>query len=218
MKHFIITSILEGCDDFLNRCKTSVKNLNTDGIEVIHKIYIDPKNNRQGAMHGQVQLLSENIYNDEDVIHILDGDDTLQPNALKSRDEIFQSPNILVCWGGYRDISTGILNMWSHPWVGGPPRKIKWTFSHMRSFRYGLYKQIPHSYLKIDGHYVMTCPDLAVMTCLTELAGPERCFCASVPIVYDYNDALPLNEAKTYEHEMHRTAVYLRSLPPLKFA
>ena len=128
---------------------------------------------------------------DEDIICILDGDDFLLRNdSIDIIDKLY-TDNTLLTYGQYA-------------WPNGYPghciaynetsfsnlRKGGYWASHLRTFKYKLYKQLLvqdenlNCYKDSNGDFYKTCYDIAIMTPLMEIAGLENIKFNPIPIYF----------------------------------
>ena len=222
MKHFVITCALEGQEKLLERCRSSVIDNSMHTKNIHHIINIDPINEdeRRYTLLNIVRALEHHYLafeiEDDDLIHIVDGDDYILPDALKKREIFFKSnPKYLLAYGGYR-CESGARAKFQVQWNGQDLRKNYWLSSHMRTFKYRLWKQVSISCFWDQGYkYLKTCADMATMWPMMEIAGPDRCKCL-IQTCYIYNDLNPLNDHKVRREQQIKDEKYLRSLPPLK--
>lgn len=140
--------------------------------------------------------IMESNLNDDDIICLLDGDDfLLMKNSIDIIDELYQDPNCWLTYGQYA-IKHGD-NQWSlghcQPYTEESFNKLRsggyWA-SHLRTFRYHLYKRIVEidpnlsCYKNEQGEFYTTCYDIAIMTPLMEMAGFDRIKFNPQPIYY----------------------------------
>jgi glycosyltransferase involved in cell wall biosynthesis len=123
---------------------------------------------------------------DDDIICLLDGDDSLlRTDAIDIINELYQDPNCWLTYGQYA------INHGNNQWSLGHCKEYNsdsfsklrvggyWA-SHLRTFRYHLYKRILdqdpnlNCYRDEKGDFYKTCYDIAIMTPLMEMAGLER--------------------------------------------
>lgn len=221
MNHFVVTCSLKGQENLLERCKSSVIDNSLHIKTVIrHIVKVDPieESKRKYTLYNIINALSPDYYRigDDDLIHIVDGDDYIFPDALKKREMFFRSnPKYLLAYGGYR-CESGARAKFQVQWNGQDLRKNYWLSSHMRTFKYRLWKKVPHSlFLDQKVEYFKTCADMATMWPMMEIAGPDRCKCLT-QTCYIYNDLSPLNDHKVRREQQIKDEKYLRSLSPLK--
>ena len=152
---------------------------------------------------------------DKDIIILLDGDDWLASSLALSRlNEEYLDKDCFATYGSYV----------FHPWgTRGPEpsqypegviennyfREDIWRASHLRTFRYGLWKNIDHDDLKDEnGEYYTMAYDQAIMLPLLEMSG-ERCRYID-DILHVYNKENPLNVDKIKAIKQSETAKEIR--------
>jgi glycosyltransferase involved in cell wall biosynthesis len=154
---------------------------------------------------------------DDDVICLLDGDDELNGcYALEPIRAAYQSPNVWLTYGSYERMS-GDPRTFNGPYRSDDRvRTFRWHASHLKTFRYGLWKHLPESALKDpDGEWLKVCSDVAIMIPLIEMAGMLRTRYIKQTI-YQYNDLNPENDHKTRAEEQLRIAKWLRTQKPFE--
>jgi hypothetical protein len=160
---------------------------------------------------------NEKEIHDDDVICILNLDDTLLPNALESVKKIYEgNPQTLLTYGSYVHLS-GRPGRFAAPYrVWESIRLIPWKGSHMRTFKAKLWRAIPDEELRDStGRYYHVASDLATMFPMMEMAGLERCVYNS-EVIYLYNDKTPLSEHLVYGKEQQTADARIRARSPLK--
>jgi glycosyltransferase involved in cell wall biosynthesis len=180
-------------------------------------IFIDRKQN-VGALQNIADGINFICDNDEDIIVTVDGDDFLANcNVLKYLNEIYQDDSLWLTHGQYIELISGDI---------GCNREIPdtqtyrtsglWCTSHLRSFKYNLWKQIKDEDLKDkNGKYYMSAYDNAITYPMIESAGKHRI--KYVPeVLYVYNTANPLSDDKKDLSLQLNTASEIRSKPIYK--
>lgn len=95
-------------------------------------------------------------------------------------------------------------------------RKLPWRASHLKTFRYGLYRRLkPDWYKGPDGEPLRVCSDLALMFPMLEMAGKEHVRHIHLPL-YVYNDTSEFNVHKVRGEEQKNIEVWLRMQEPYK--
>jgi len=140
---------------------------------------------------------------DNDVIVTVDADDWLaHPNVLKTVATYYvENPHLLLTHGSWQDYpkSGNIFNN-SIPYVKAEfdrgIRKGLFHGSHLRTFKYKCFKDIPdHFFKNKDGRYFDSAGDTALMFALLESAGFENI--KFIPeVLYIYNRETEFNEDK----------------------
>ncbi len=122
-----------------------------------------------GRMQSVVQALRGVCSNPNSAIVFVDLDDALlAPNALRTIRARYESGHDAVWAGAHRPERPDHLEV---PCFESPRKRwggSVWT--HLRSFRRGLFDRVPESYLKFRGQWTQCCEDVALMMCIAELA------------------------------------------------
>lgn len=155
---------------------------------------------------------------DEDVIVTIDGDDWLYNNhVLQKLHDIYANEEIYLTYGQFatyprwnigscRPIAPEVIER-------GELRKIPWCFSHLRTFKYLLWRNIRDEDLRDEsGEYYRVTWDLAFMYPMLEMAGYHFRFVDD--ITYVYNKANPINDHKLHRERQLRTETTIRAKPP----
>lgn len=192
-----------------------VDDMSTDNSSKIIEPYVSDK--IQLIKNNQKKYALQNIYDainfskpdDEDVIVIVDGDDWLASSEVFNKlNEVYTAENILLTYGTYIEYPSGNI-----PWnvvrysqeviENNLYRHDVWRASHLRTFKYKLWKNIKLEDLKdSDGQfYKMTC-DLATMFPMLEMSGGK--FKCIQDILYCYNMSNPINDDKV-DHNLQLT-------------
>lgn len=92
-------------------------------------------------------------------------------------------------------------------------RKVPWRASHLRTFKYKLWKRIDVQDLKCGNEFVSVAYDLAMMWPMLEMAGIDRI--KFLPqILYTYNRETEFNDDKCYPGAQEKMHMYLSNLKP----
>lgn len=167
-----------------------------------------------GAVANQVDVF-RSIPDPEAIVMIIDGDD-----SLVNDNTIFAYFNSI--YDGSTEFTYG--SCWSVvdniPLISQPyPESVKknrayrqhhfnWIlpYTHLRTFRAGLITDIPDSNFQDDaGQWFRAGGDGSTFYSLIEAADPSRVKCLT-DIVYNYNDASPMNDYKVNGEEQNQTA------------
>jgi len=152
---------------------------------------------------------------DDAVIVMLDGDDWLYDEyALAHLDKIYTDANIWLTYGQYQPLS-GMYANYCQPLQDTRTyrRDCKWVTSHLKTYRYKLFKHIRDTDLRDGtGGYYKVCSDIILMFPMIELAGLSRIKFVD-KVLYMYNDLNELNEMKVRGGEQVRISKFIRSLP-----
>ena len=109
----------------------------------------------------------------DDVIIEIDGDDMLSDKFVLGRiNKVFMDDNIWLCGTRWKDKS-GRLGNYAKP---NPERarSTVWNFSHMRSFRSFLFREIKDEHLKFNSEYFKGACDLGHGIPMLEMCGSEH--------------------------------------------
>jgi hypothetical protein len=122
-----------------------------------------------GRMQSVVRALRDVCVNPESAIIFVDLDDALLvPHALTTVRKAYDRGHDAVWAGAFRPDRPEHLEV---PTIDGARRL--WggnVWTHLRSFRRELFDQIPVHYLQFDSAWTERCEDVALMTCIAELA------------------------------------------------
>jgi len=157
--------------------------------------------------------------NDDDVIVSLDGDDWLSsPDVLTKLNKTYEENDCWMTYGSYLEFPTGNIGIEASKY----PKSVinentfrteKWRASHLRTFKYGLWKNIKYDdFLYIDGKFCRTCIDKAFMYPLLEMAGDKAQYVSDV--LYVYNLVNPNNVHKVDRSLQLNTDKFLQAKEP----
>ena len=182
--------------------------------DIRDKFTIVNNTQRLGAVCNQVTAFRE-IKNPEAIVMILDGDDSLVNN-----NSIFAYYNSI--YDGSTEFTYG--SCWSMvdsiPLISQPyPESVKqnkdyrnhhfnWIlpYTHLRTFKQRLIATIPDSAFKDEnGDWYRAGGDGSTFYSLIEAADPDKVKCLQ-EVVYNYNDASPLNDYKVNSAEQNKNA------------
>ena len=110
----------------------------------------------------------------EDVVCILDADDYLHKRALKVVEKAYKK-GFLLTYGSYIKLSKGKPTRVSRKYKTNNVRKSAWHGSHLKTFKYKLWKYFPEDYFKHKGKWAEASSDRALMYTLMEIAGMKKC-------------------------------------------
>lgn len=205
----------------------------TDGSDkVIEKIckarnwsyYLNDE--RKYALYNQYRAIHTICKNDMDVIVFVDADDWLNgPRVLTFLDSIYSSKDVLLTYGSFATNPIHPAN--PQPRVRPFPRSvidnrsyrsfqkekgIYWN--HLRTFRYGPFKEIKESDLTYPGtqEFFHASPDTALMTPMLELVGDRFKVLANQLLVYNTLQAEP--DWRSNRNDILECDEVIFSLPP----
>ena len=223
--HFKIIIPMYQCQKWAERCLKSVlcqtyhnwqmvicvEPCSDRTYSIVSKILDQNADKRWVLIHNDVQKhvplnhvlgIKESKPNNEDVIVCLDGDDRFfGTDVLSHLNSVYEDENVWITWGSY--VSEQCMNkvgLASRPSTNeniyGPR---EWRYSHLKTFRYFLFKGIKEEDLKHSAtrkHYIVA-GDMALMFPMVEMAGEEHSRYID-KVLYIYNNKNPLNDEKTY--------------------
>jgi glycosyltransferase involved in cell wall biosynthesis len=166
-------------------------------------------------------LLDENLFDDEDIIVELDGDDWLENNNVLSliNEKYKQNKNLWITNGSFV-YSSGKFGF-SSKVNPDTIRKDTFLFSHLRTWKVHLWRNIEEkSFIDIDGQYFKSGADTAYCFPMVEMAG-NRHYEYIPNILYVYNEQNPRNDHKPGSgsggpHEQVRCSNIIRNFPKYK--
>jgi len=171
---------------------------------------------RQGILKNYYEGIKKQELDDEDIIIFLDGDDWLSDNeVLEYLNQVYQDESVWLTWGSFQFYPKGsIFSCPSKDHIFNPRCKTNWTFSHLRTAKYFLWKNIREDSLKDPetNAFFMTTGDVAMMLPMLEMAGELNSKFIS-KVLYVYNHANPLNDDKINTSEQSRIFKLIRSQP-----
>jgi glycosyltransferase involved in cell wall biosynthesis len=166
------------------------------------KIHLIKNTQKKYALHNIYDAILFSQPHDEDVIVIIDGDDWLaDQNVFEKLNDAYTKGDILLTYGNYIEYPSG-----NRPWNVVPYSKEVintnsyrddvWRASHLRTFKYTLWKKVKQEDLKdSNGNFYRMAWDLAIMFPMLEMSGGK--FKSFKDIMYCYNVNNPINDHKT---------------------
>lgn len=210
-KMFLIDDISN--DNTLNIIKEKIK-------DDSRFILIENKEKKYKLKNIDDLLMDENLFDDEDIVVELDGDDWLyNNNVLNIIDEKYNTNKNLWITNGSFVYSTGIFGF-SSKVNPDTIRTDTFLFSHLRTWKVHLWRSIEQeSFLDENGDYFKAAPDAAYSFPMVEMAGDKHY--EYIPnILYVYNESSPYNEHKTGasagQHEQFRCSTIIRNMKKYK--
>lgn len=155
----------------------------------------------------------------EDIIVTIDGDDWLYNyGVLENVNEVYNQEKCFLTYGEYtklNDLKQGLaIPNGSEPFPqyvieNSLFRQYKWVSSHLRTFKYGLWRKIKkEDLLDETGTFFRMGWDLAFMLPMLEMAQERHKFISD--ILYVYNNDNPINDFKVDTPLQLRTDEYIR--------
>lgn len=206
-------------------------------LEVIKKFPYQYHRNEinQGALANIILGINKLSCHDEDIIVLIDGDDWLSSPYVLNILNLYYQDTTLVTYGSYKYYNPSLIgkNQEERRKMGYDPsmiheakashlrqvpndiiinksfREHPWYFSHLRTFKYKLWKHIKDEDLRDDkGKYFQVTWDLAIMYPLLEMAGNNIRYINS--ILYVYNIENGNNDFKKNSREQLETENFIR--------
>lgn len=135
---------------------------------------------------------------DQDILAILDGDDSLAHDSVLSRlNKVYQDANVWLTYGQFEPLSGDYHNFCKPiPNTRTYRKDGVWLASHLKSFRRWLFDKIKDEDLRdSDGEYYKIVGDAAYFYPMIEMAGKKHI--QFIPeVLYMYNDLNPMNDMK----------------------
>lgn len=187
------------CQNYLSRCLTSINAQTYPHYAT--RIFTDGEgNDRKYLVKNTVDAIESSEINLEDVVVCIDADDFLiDENAFKIIAELYEkNPDLLLTYGSYVNESSNLSGKFCGAYKPGEDfRTSDWRGSHLKTFKYKLWKHLPMAELKdAEGNWLKCCADRAMMVPLMELAGYSRILYVPT-LLYCYNDVNPNSVWKT---------------------
>ena len=229
MFRFVIRG--RNCEKYFPKCIKSLRKQKEDWAGVL--VLDHPKDNSYKVasdltkdlpidifLHSERKGLGYNLWfgithckaEDEDIVCILDADDYLHPKALKRVRKAYEK-GCLVTYGSYIKLSKGRKTITSSPYkANAEPRKAKWHASHLKTFKFKLWRHFPKEMLQHKGIWAEAASDRGLMYGILELAGIKNCSFVK-KVTYYWKDGY---KHSTNVKKQHLWDIYFRRKKPLK--
>jgi hypothetical protein len=169
-----------------------------------------PERPPQGFPHFPALLAVLAELADDDIVVSLDGDDWLAHPGVLTRVQEEHDAGALVTYGSfiYADGRRGFASQ-----LVGPVRASPWVTTHLKTFRAGLAKKIPHAHLQTpDGLWLENARDQALMFPLVDMAGDRARFIPDVLHVYNAANSDEFTKGPSFIMAELEASAYLRGL------
>eukprot|EP01083_Nonionella_stella_P031321 85751_1 len=158
------------------------------------------KSENSGTLHSNVMAINKLAPRDMDILVILDGDDALfDVDVFSYLRHIYNDKKTMITFGGaYHRINNCteavvVPSCRKWPWKkiikNNNWRNVHYITTHLKTFRYELFKRVKPKDLKRHGKYITSATDVATMIPLIEMAG-DRFKCIEKAL-YIYNNDNP---------------------------
>jgi glycosyltransferase involved in cell wall biosynthesis len=209
MNRFVFIITFRNNKDYIKECANSLINQNyknwiaifgdddssdstVDEIPQDDRFVINVNKKRIGTLMNVHNCIVNSDLKDDDIICILDGDDKLlDNNSINILNNLYNDDETLLTYGQYVT-SRGTLGH-CRPYSEESfknLRKLGFWASHMRTFKYKLYKEFLRQDPNLDyykdenGNWYMAACDVAKITPLMEIAGFNKIKFNPIPIYY----------------------------------
>jgi len=153
---------------------------------------------------------------DEDIIVTLDGDDWFSnKHVLDKLKHVYEEKRCLLTYGSYCEIPGYKIGAEASEYSeeikkNNLYRQDRWRASHLRTFKYKLWKNIKDKDLRdIDGEYYRMTWDQAFMLPMLEMSGGKIEYIKDV--LYCYNRENPINDDKVNSFLQQKTQIAIRN-------
>ncbi|MCF7851818.1 MAG: glycosyltransferase family 2 protein [Simkaniaceae bacterium] len=152
-----------------------------------------------------------------EIVVILDGDDWFpHPDVLKNLNSYYQSDNVWLTYGQYREWPSGRIGLNAPCSIEelrhAQLRKKVWKTSHLRTFYAGLFKKIHKNDLMHQKKFISASADQAFMLPMLDMAREHAFFIPEV--MYIYNKSNANSDFRHKAKEQLDMKAYIRQLPP----
>ncbi|QNL49838.1 glycosyltransferase family 2 protein [Olivibacter sp. SDN3] len=189
-----------------------------DEVFVSKKINTD----RKYALQNILDVLLGSLFSDDDIICFIDADDYLPHKyVLMILNQVYQQKDIMITYGSMQnhDGNRNIGSKYSRSEFENV-RKSPWRISHIRSFKYGVFKKYLeldpdlHMLKDYDGSFLKMPYDMAILFPLMELVAYNQVIFLS-NLMYKYR-LHPFNDMHHARGEQLRGEEIIRSKSKLK--
>lgn len=164
----------------------------TDNIPADDRFKIIKNTERVTALPNIHNAIVNSSLNDEDIICLLDGDDKLSSNyACQIVDDFYKRYNPLLSYGQYVTSNNQMGHCIPYtPQTFTQLRTGGYWASHLRTFKYKLYKEIMNQdpnlscYKDANGNFYKMTYDVCIMLPLMEMAGLNNIYFNNIPIYF----------------------------------
>ncbi len=164
-----------------------------------HKTTLILNKERQGACANWYKAI--NMLPPDVVVISIDGDDWLaKPTVLSLINKIYNKYECLLTYGSYQVYPkmqykfSNDKQLPNYVIKNSKYRSYRWTTSHLRTFKAGLFQRIEKKDLEYKGKFFFANCDLGIMFPMLEMAGDRSVYVPDV--LYIYNRATSLNDSK----------------------
>lgn len=205
------------CESYVHECIASIQRLkytdyevvlisdgSTDGTvseiykrcpEGLNNWHIDTFENNAGAAYRRYKAIKQYCDNEETVIMLIGMDDRILPMALIRIEYEYSMRNAWMTYGNWinqfgRRLPQGFLKFDEETHESRDYRKVKYRSTAPNTFKRFLFDQLTEEDFKIDGQWINTTTESALMFACLEMCGKQHIGMIEDPI-YVYNEHLP---------------------------
>lgn len=193
--------------------------LNSTAGDSRFKVFSNSPKNKKYALGNIVHSINNAKCAEEDVIILLDGDDWLASRSVLSElAKTYEKEDCLLTYGSYVYCPGGIPGVEPSEYPDDVVennnfRSDQWRASHLRTFKYKLWKNLKHRDLRDDdGEFYKMTYDQAIMLPLLELSGKRSNYIEKT--LHVYNKTNPLNVDKIKAQKQFDLAQKIRRKTP----
>jgi len=197
-------------DNTLSTIQKEIKN--SDKFSLIHT------GENGGPLNSTIHGIEYSKPNDKDVIIVLDGDDWFaNKNSLSIVNDAYMTTNCLMTYGSYIEYPRAIRGQFSKQLPNEVIqtkkfRQYHWVTSHLRTFKYILWRNIQREdLLDSTGKTYTMAGDLAAVFPMLEMAEERSHYIKD--IIHVYNRSNPLNEDKINHNLQSAIELEVRNKP-----
>jgi hypothetical protein len=161
------------------------------------------------ALQNIYDLIVQSDPNPEDVIVVLDGDDWLSSRNVLSRLNEYYNDGCMLTYGSFVEFPRATIGAEAseypkHVIESNSFREDTWRASHLKTYRYSLWRDVDPEDLKDDdGKFFEMTYDQAMMFPMLEMAGDKAMYVPEVTYVYNTQNPNAINKTKAQkQHDL----------------
>jgi len=171
------------------------------------------------ALKNICEAIEHSCPSDEDIVVVVDGDDWLATkNVLSKLNECYNRDRCMMTYGSFLEYPTKRRGPEASKYPddiveNNKFRQDKWRASHLRTFKYLVWKEVNHDDLKdTDGEYYEMTYDQAMMLPMLEMCGSKAKYINDILYVYNLSNPNAVN--KTRAKKQHKIMLDIRKKKP----
>jgi glycosyltransferase involved in cell wall biosynthesis len=222
MNKFIVVVPFYNVEQWIKTCLSSAKkqtyknftcividDISTDNSSLVVEKFIKDDDRFIFVKNTEKKYALRNIYDailsanpsDEDIIVTLDGDDWFaSEDVLNILNSYYNDENCYMTYGSYKEFPTNLIGRYAKQIPSNiintnDYRNHEWCSSHLRSFKYKIWKRIDKQDLvDSSGQFYRMTWDLAIMFPMLEMCGNKAKYVKEILYIYNLNN--PINDHK----------------------